>query len=369
MKIMAIVPTLSDGGAERVMSILTGEWAKSHQVVVVLFDASNPAYAHGGRMVDLRLPASRSFFRSISRIYITLRRALRLVGLMRRERPDRIISFMENANFPAIVAATLAGLRGRLYVSVRSVPSMLSFEFRILIPWLYRLPARVVAVSRGVKRELESIGVPATRTTVIYNPIRVADWRMQEHESASPPLPGRFVLGVGRLHFEKGFERLLTAFHALGRPDIALVILGEGEERSMLVNFARELGVENRVHFIGWTADVDIWYRHAECLVMSSRHEGWPNVIMEALENGCPIVSFDCKYGPREIIEDGKYGLLVAEGDVDGLTKSIARILDDATFQRNLAVKGMERVKVFDVERIAARWLYEEHGSNQDERA
>lgn len=357
MKIMAIVPTLSGGGAERVVSILAREWAISHQVVLVLFDASSPAYEHGGRMVDLQLPATGGSFRSLSRIYKTIRRAARLAGLMRRERPDRIISFMEGANFPAVAAAVFAGCRDRLCVSVHCHPSMLSFEFRILIPWLYRLPARVVAVSKGVRRALESMGVPAMRITAIPNPIRVADRQMHEHESASPPLPERFILGVGRLHLVKGFDRLLTAFHALGRPDIALVILGEGEERSILVNLSRELGVENRVHFMGWTADVETWYRHAECLVLSSRYEGWSNVIMEAMANGCPIVSFDCKYGPREITEDGKYGLLVAEGDIDEMAKSIARILDDATLQRSLSVKGMERIKVFDVERIAARWL------------
>ena len=320
-------------------------------------------------MVDLQLPATGGSFRSLSRIYKTIRRTARLAGLMRRERPDRIISFMENANFPAVAAAAFAGCRGRLYVSVHCDPSVFPFEFRILIPWVYRLPARVVAVSSGVKGALESMGVPATRTTVIYNPISVADRRMQEHESASPPLPERFILGVGRLHPQKGFDRLLAAFHALDRPDIALVILGEGEERSTLVNLARELGVENRVHFMGWTADVEIWYRHAECFVLSSRYEGWANVIIEALGNGCPIVSFDCKYGPGEITEDGKYGLLVAEGDVDGLTKSIARILDDTTLQRSLSVKGMERAEVFDVSRIADHWLHEEHGNNQDEKA
>ena len=360
MKVLAIIDMPRGGGAQRVLSRLTQEWGMSHQVVTVFFDASNLRYDYRGTIVDLRVPASDNLLRKVYNVWV---RAIRLRCLLRQECPDRIFSFQEGANFPVIAAATLVGCLGRLYVSVRDNPATFLFLFRTLIPLLYRLPAGVVAVSDGVKQGLELRHVSATKISVIPNPISRTDKQAIGQKSVAP-LPNRFILGVGRLDRQKGFDRLLEAFHRLGRPELHLVILGEGEERLELINLSRELGIEKRVHFPGYVTDVETWYRHAECFVLSSRHEGWPNVLMEAMAEGCSVISFDCKYGPSEIIRDGENGLLVPEGDVEGLTKSIARVLDDKALRRDLVVKGMERVKMFEVKEIAARWLV--LGSNAD---
>lgn len=359
MKILTIIPTLRGGGAERVISRLIQEWGKFHQVTAVFLDASRAYYDCDSRIVDLglRLPISGNYPMRIARkIYYSSVGTVRLITLLRQEQPDRIFSFMEQANFVAVAAAFWTGCLDRLYVSVRMNPSWLPFVFRVLLPWLYRLPAGIIAVSQGVKRGLESMRIPTTRILVIPNPNAGMDRQVVKPASLSP-LMNRFILGVGRLGWEKGFDLLLAAFRGLGRPEIHLVILGEGEDRAMLINLAKELGIENRVHFPGYITDVETWYRLAECFVMSSRYEGWPNVLMEAMANGCPGVSFDCKYGPSEIIQDGENGLLVPEGDVEGLAKAIARVLDDEALRRNLVVKGLERVKMFDVTEIAARWL------------
>ena len=353
MKIMVIIPTLWGGGAERVVSVLTKEWAKSHQVKLILFDASDRVYDYGGRLMDLRVPPSHQ---ALGRVYNFWKRVMRLLGMLRQERPDRIFSFLETANFPAVVASALTGYLDRLYVSGRSNPSWSRAVFRVLLPWLYRLPAGVVAVSMGVKREMESMGVPTSAISVIPNPIVRIDRNALGQESVSP-LAKRFILGVGRLIWLKGFDRLLTTFSGLDQSDIHLVILGKGDEQSTLVNLAQELGVEERVHFPGHVADIETWYRHAECLVLSSRHEGWPNVLMEAMANGCPVVSFNCKYGPSEIIEDGENGLLVPNGNLDLLGAAINRILDDRYLRLHLVVKGLERARIFDAREIALHWL------------
>lgn len=353
MKILVVIPTLWDGGAQRVVSMLTKEWSKSHRVTLVLFDASGRVYDCGGQIVDLRVPASDHPLRKICNVW---RRALRLRCLLQKECPDRVISFLETANFPTIVAATLAGYLNRLYISVQDDPASFFVVHRALIPWLYRFPSGVIGCSEGVKRGLKLMRVKNKRISFIPNPIVYTDREVVEQKSASP-LPNRFILGVGRLSWQKGFDRLLRAFRGLGRSDLHLVILGEGEERPTLLNLARKLGIKKYVHFPGYVSDVETWYRHAACFVLSSHHEGWPMVLMEAMENGCPAVSFDCKYGPSEIIQEGENGLLVSEGDIEGLMKAIARVLNDEALRRNLVVKGRERAKMFDVREIAARWL------------
>ena len=351
MKIVVVISTLSRGGAQRVVSILTREWAKRHHVVIALFDAAQPANEYGGRIVDLRLPAQDNRLKKVYRIGA---RSLRLARLFRQERPDRIASFMECANFPAIAAATMTRLLERLWVSVHTNPTALAAEHRAFVPWLYRLPSRVIAVSKGVKRALEDIGVPTDKVAVIPNPV------VPNGSSSSVPCsssPGRFILGAGRLHREKGFDRLVEAFSDIEQMDLNLVILGDGRERAAIIAIARELGVDNRVYLPGAVSDIETWYRRAECFVLTSRCEGWPNVLMEAMSNGCPVVSFDCRYGPSEIVEHGKSGLLVAEGNIDGITQAIDRIVTDHRLRTRLVEGGKKRVRMFVPGTIAPCWL------------
>ena len=358
MKILIVVYDFG-GGVARVIANLRHEWAKLHDVTIALSYASHSSFQPEGRIVELKIPASDSS--RLRKIYGAMTRSVRLMKLFRDERPDLIISFAENANFSAIIAAATTGYLDRLRVSVHGYfieDSAFAFVYRALLPWMYRFPSRVIAVSKGLEGMLVSRGIPAGKILVCPNatPICKTDVRVTELESVSP-LPNRYLLGVGRLSRRKRFERLLKAFSDLDREDHHLTILGEGEERLLLTDLARKLGIGERVHFPGFVADVDTWYRHAECFVLSSDGEGWPNVLMEAMANGCPVVSFDCECGPSEIIEDGKSGLLVEEGDVGGLTKAIARVLDDENLRRNLAIEGMERVKMFSIEEIATRWL------------
>ena len=352
MKIVVIINTLRRGGAERVVSRLTREWAKSHEVVLALFSTKQIAYGYGGRIADvgLRLPASNSV-QKVSRIWIG---AVRLVQLFQRERPDRIISFMESANFPAIMAAGMTGLLSRLYVSVRNNPRFMRIPYRLLMPWLYRRPARVIGASKGIRDRLEKMGVPGDRLSFIPNPVVIG----RRSEMRGVPFPHRFVLGAGRLVRQKGFDQLLRAFATLsGRHDLHLVVLGEGVEREALIELTETLGIGDVVHFPGAVSDIEAWYRSAACFVLSSLYEGWPNVLMEAMANGCPVISYDCEYGPAEIVEDGKSGLLVTQGDIGALAAGISRLTVDEALRGRLAKEGIKRGRKFAVKEIASRWL------------
>ena len=335
-------------------SLLTQEWAKSHRVVIACFDPSNPAYDYGGQIIDsFWVPGSPN---PLKKAYNTWVRSAWIRGLLRREQPDLVISFADGMNFLAIAAAASTGCLGQLFVSVHNDPERFHVKYRGLFWLLYRFPARVIAVSQGVKQGLESMGVPAAKVSFVPNPIIVRDQQATANRPAAP-LQHPFVLGVGRLVHQKGFDRLLKAFRRLNQSEVHLVILGEGPERASLARMSSELGIEEYFHLPGFVTDVDTWYRHAECFVLSSRHEGWPMVLVEAMANGCPVVSFDCNYGPSEILEGGAHGLLVPEGDVEGLAKAMERVLKDGALRRDLAAKGMERAKMFDVKEIAPRWL------------
>ena len=263
---------------------------------------------------------------------------------------------MESANYPTIVAAAVTGLLDRLSVSVRCNPANIPWLNRLLIPIAYRLAERVVAPSNGVRTALQKMGLPRRKLSVIPNPL---GRRTDATTSTRAESPLRYILGVGRLEREKGFDRLLKAFSEVERSDVHLVILGDGTERSALRAISQELGIASHVHLPGMVSDVDAWYRRADCFVLTSHYEGSPNVVVEAMANGCPVVSFDCSYGPAEILEGGRSGILVPQDDIAGLSAAIQRLVSDCPLRGCLSEVGRERAKAFSVEKIAPRWLNE----------
>lgn len=356
MKIIVVIPTLHRGGAERVASMLTKEWAQTHTVLLTVFDPSDPAYPYGGQLLNLGGKSKRGI---ISKIFNALLRIKKLAVLIHKEHPDHIISFMESANFPSIIAAVTTNSLPNLTVSVRDNPSQFPLFYRALIPMLYHLPAQVIAVSSGVGDALNRMHVPKHKIRSIPNPVEIPAVPHSESGFALSVKPARFILAVGRLQPQKGFDRLLDAFARLKKMGIELVILGEGDERDQLTQQALSLGIEKSVHLLGNVDNPTPWYCLAECFVLSSRHEGWPNVLMEAMACGCPIVSFDCDYGPSEIIEHGVSGLLVAEGNIENLADAIKSVCYDQKLRHQLSIAAKKQARLFSCNTLAGRWIHD----------
>ena len=350
-RMMLVIGALARGGAERVASVLSYEWQRTHDVTLVVFDARKQSYRHGGTLVDLGVPSRRT--RIMNAIGL-LSRIVRLLVLIFRSRPGQIITFMESANVPVIVAAWFCGMASRTKVSVRNNPVSLRWRYRVLIPWLYRLPKCIVVPSAGIAHALIRRRLPPRKVVIIPNPsVEVAC----EHDRGVVPHTMQYILGVGRLVYQKQFELLIDAFSRLHAPGVCLVILGVGPQRRCLEDLASALGVGSRVLFRGVVSTIETWYQNAIGLVLTSRYEGWPNVLVEAMANGCPVISVNCRYGPSEILEDGRYGLLVPQGDADGLATAIGRVLSNPELRTRLAAEGMRRAKTFEAAKIARLWL------------
>ena len=281
---------------------------------------------------------------------------IRLASVIRRERPDRVVSFMESANRPTIVAAAVTGFLDRLSVSVRCNPATIPWLNRLLIPIAYRLADRVVAPSDGVRNALRKTGLPPRKLLAIPNPLAR---RTDATTSTRSESPLRYILGVGRLGREKGFDRLLKAFSEVDRSDVDLVILGDGTERSTLRAISQELGIASHLHLRGMVSDVDAWYRRADCFVLTSHYEGSPNVVGEAMANGCPVVSFDCPYGAAELLEGGYSGILVPQDNIEGLSDAMQQLVSDRALRERLSKVERQRAETLSVEKIAPRWLNE----------
>jgi glycosyltransferase involved in cell wall biosynthesis len=267
------------------------------------------------------------------RISIALLMALalpQLVMFLRRERPGVLIAGLVPAI--ALLAVMLARVETRVIVSVQGWPKVTPAR-DMLWRSLYSRAASVVAPSEGVAREVSRIaGIGHKRIAIIPNPVlddSVASKSKESLEDASPTNGQQpVILGVGRLTAQKHFGTLIRAFDMVRREmDARLLILGEGEERHALESLTRQLGMERYVDMPGYVNNPYKYMARASVFVLSSRWEGPGHVLIEALSLGTPVVSTDCPSGPREILLDGKAGLLTPVGDSEALARAILNVL------------------------------------------
>ena len=222
---------------------------------------------------------------------------------------------------------------------------------------LYRHADRIVTLTDGARRDLvRNFSVPESMISVMRTnavlPPTIVNWIAQWDGDCGRE--SDLIVCIGRLSAEKGQHTLLRAMTLLplDRP-WRLGIVGEGPDRAALEAFARDNGLSQRVVFTGQVPDPFVWMRRAAVAVCSSIYEGLGNTIIEALACGTPVVSTDCPYGPREILQDGRYGTLTPVGDPAAMAEAIAAALDDIPNRRFL----MQRSLDYTVERAAARFL------------
>ncbi len=289
--------------------------------------------------------------------------------------PDAVIAAFVQINLVALLAHRASRHRFRLAVEQQGPWSRMlgteaagSWRWRHLPPLLGRLYAEadaVVPVSEGIAEHLRQVaGLSDAVLRTIYNPVLDAHSQARrdaplEHSWFAPGAPP-VILNVGRLARQKDQATLLRAFARLrAQRPARLMILGEGEERTALEALARELGVVDDVALPGFVANPMPYMRQAAVFALSSRYEGLPTVLIEALYCGCPVVSTDCVSGPREILADGRHGELVPVGDEVALAGAMARTLDHPPDRAQLVCSVQGRG--FTVGEAAQRYLQALH--------
>lgn len=354
MKIALLLQTLGKGGAERVASLLSQEFHREgHEVHVLLWEGVQH-YPYAGSLSLLSTPATPSL---IGKFWNLLKRAWLLRRWYRRHKPDLIISLMETANIPA----ALSGVP--VVISVHLDPRFeLAGYQRLLMKWLYPLAnvrARV-AVSHGIAQVLETqFGIRNWK--VIANPVDLAEIAQQKTLAKQPVLPlltGDYLLGIGRLHPQKGFDLLIDAYANSSLCGVKpLVVLGEGESRADLQAQIEALGLQSWVFLPGWADNPFPWFAGAWAFMMSSRSEGLGNTLIEAMACGCACIASDCDFGPRDVITDKKDGLLVAADSSVALSQAIDELAVNLDLYNQLKLGALSRAKDFDLPKIAADWV------------
>lgn len=211
--------------------------------------------------------------------------------------------------------------------------------------------ALVVLTEADAADYRQALPAAADKITVIRN---AAPWPLRDVPTSPEPI----VIAAGSLVRRKGFDRLIEAFApiALTHPEWRLRILGEGPERVALRRLAADLGVRKSVSIEGRTTQMQAAFAEASVFALTSRLEGLPMVVIEALTSGVPVVSFDCPRGPRELVIDGVNGRLVPDGDITALTTALLALIDDPAERQRLATGALQSAEPYQPANVVATW-------------
>jgi glycosyltransferase involved in cell wall biosynthesis len=364
--IALVLPDLRLGGGQRVFLELARQFvASGHRVDIVSLTGDGELVAELPSGIGYR-PLVNG--RAHGGIRLVLKALPALTHYFREAQPDAILSSMTGANLLTVLARSRAGWRGRLVL--REAASLSNTSGRMtrgLMRVIYPHADALLAVSGGVANDLERLGLDPSIIQVIHNPVDVERVRALAAQQAEP-LPSfcdtPYIISIGRLTTQKDHGTLLRAYEASAlRQTHRLIIVGEGKQRQPLAELVRKLGIEDRVELAGSIVNPYPILAGAALHVLSSRWEGYPNVLLEALALGVPVVATDCPAGPRELLRDGRYGRLAPVGD----HVALARAMDDEL--RDPAGNGDEVIAVHQPQIVAQRYLTLLNGLDSEGRA
>lgn len=352
---------MQGGGAERVAALLCNRWVvQGYKVTLVpTFSGRGTCiYPLDGR-VNLVYLADRVGTTRKNPLSM-LQRLWAMRQLVRETRADVVLSFLPHVNVAALVATRGLGVpvvvSERTYPPAKQIGPIWPRLRRAVYPWAKRVVMQTASGLDWLARE-----TPGARGVVVPNPCVLP---LPEAEPRILPetitrAERKILLGVGRLGEEKQFDLLIAAFVKLAArfPDWDLAILGEGEERAALEAQIAAAGMADRVHLPGRIGNIGDWYQRADLYAMSSRFEGFPNSLLEALAHGLPAVSLDCATGPSDLIREGVNGFLVPpEAGADGLVARLSQLMADPDLRADMSARASEVRDMFSFAKVGAMW-------------
>lgn len=355
-KVFFAINSLQGGGAERVIVNLGNHLSKQGlEVVVVCLNSAEQAYSLDSNIKLITLLNRNSRNGIFARVWFAAVTLVKLVYLLIKEKPKCVISFTTSVNIWTGISCLIC--RVPYVVSERTTPdhtvNMFGF-FGSLISYLtYSRALAIVVPSAGMIESFMKNKMFRNLKTyrIINNPIN------QFGSSSTKRVYDRkFILSVGRLDYVKGFDFLINAYSELKLKDVDLIISGEGSERENLLKQIYDLKMDDQIKLVGFKSNLQDYYTQAELFVLSSRNEGYPNALIEAMSLGCPCVSVDCQYGPSEIIKNNWNGLLIENDNPELLSRSILRILEDPSLRTRLSQNCRSINIANSPERISSSW-------------
>lgn len=361
MRLTFVVSSLACGGGERSAVLLAqGLIEKGHKISLITFEGHETDFyevPNGVQRVSL------NFNKKSPTILHAIWNNINRLNKLRREiitsQPDIVISFLDVVNILTLLS--LINSPYPIIVSEQNNPAMSTQNFwkiwSNLRKFSYLFAAKVVSSSQGVDEYFTWLSTD--KRLVIYNPLASINTEVDNNILIQGVDPKKnWTIAMGRLTYQKGFDILLLAFAQIANKhsDWQLIILGEGELRKELEILRDSLGLSQKVIFPGIIKNPFSILKSSKLFVLSSRFEGFGNVLIEAMACGLPVISTNCQSGPREIIKDGFDGILVPNEDVLSLSKEIDFLMFDEQERRRLGNNAYITAKRFSLDNIVCTW-------------
>ncbi len=357
MKVTLLISTLAAGGAERVAAVLANGWAKKYQVELITNTQDTPFYQLAPEVVKKTIPFKYGKQSGLGYLAETFRRLVALRDHLKTSDADYFISFKIETNIKVGIASLFLKQRPRIvfceHNNYFARNSLLSRIVRLLV---YRFTGDLITVL--TEQDIQNYpGYLHQKIRVMPNPLGIEMDQQQEPESGDPSLIR--LVAVGRLTRQKGFDRMIRICQQLEQQmPVAwrLDIYGDGPLKEQLKQQIQAAGLSDRVRINDPVSDIASVYRQSDVFLMTSRWEGLPMVLGEAMHLGLPVLSYDCQTGPREFIDDQVTGFLVREGDQDTFIQRLLQLAESPDLRRQFGQQGHLKSKSYSLNQVQSVW-------------
>ena len=353
-KIVFVIPDLQQGGAERVVSIMANYWAGlGHNIFILTFNNEPPYFFIDNCIKVQSLYSAKQNFWVFNFLINNISRTINYIKWLSRIKPNIIISFTDNAN----VYVLLYNLVVRKPVIIAQRTNPIYNTLPAIIKWtpkyLYRRADAIVVQTRQTLKIYEEISMELPQKRgVIYNPLPTKSFNNIDNLERK-----NIIIAVGRLNIkDKHFDKLISIFSSTKNTGWQLHIAGIGPDRLALEKIIAERNLENKVTLLGSVLDTSPLYQSAKIFVLTSKFEGFPNALCEAMANGCACISYDCPTGPSELINTGVNGILIEPENSEAFGVALSALMNDEEMIKRLSSEAKKISGMLDEEKIMTQW-------------
>ncbi len=348
MKIAFLISSLNAGGAERVVSLLANELSLTNDIVIITLSKDEPFYKLNDSITVKQLGVLNSGTNPLKSIFSNLVLLYKITLLIRSFKIKSLICFMTTSNVLGIISGKMLS-NIKVTISERANPKFEDVGYwNFLRRKTYKLADRLVVQSEEISNYFKPF-VDERKTSIIPNPIKIVDFNKNKKE--------KIILTVGRIDANKNQEQIIRSFSRLKQQGWKLVICGDGSLLSKLKDLVKALNINDAVEFKGIVKNIEKQYECASIFAFSSLSEGFPNVLLEAMNYGCACISTDCPTGPSILIKNNVNGFLIPLADENSYTNHLQNLIDDEKNRNLLVSNAKSGLENYSLNKVADQWI------------
>lgn len=352
-RVCIIVDCLSIGGAEKIAGVLSIEFEKLGHDVSIISLWDKVTYPYAGKLYNLGINESKIKWIKQVKKFFKFRKAYK------NDNADYYIDFrIRNRSILEFLLHSFVFVNSKMIFTIHNYHVDLHIPNGSFFRKFYKNAHKVVAVSSAIEKKLQT-EYQLKNTKLIYNFIDEKLVKAKANEPLDIKIPSKYIVSVSRLNNEvKQIDKLIESYHKseLPKHDISLLILGEGEDKESLKTLVEKKSLKDKVRIMGFQENPYPIIKNALFLVLCSKFEGFPMVLLESLKLGTPVVSFNCTSGPNEIIINNENGLLVEDQNFEKLRESLNIFIENESLYKNCKDHAEESVMKFNNSTIMDQW-------------